>query len=184
MRLRGAAQCGRVPPLLFGAWLSLVEHLVRDQGVAGSNPVAPTIFQERPFGEKIVRLAFHLQALARTTENGTVQTGRGGDGTSKLYRCSKVVCARTGSDIRWTGNRRINEHDCGRNRQSRVFPIHREPPTPSDRQVRLRPPRSAHRSWPERRWPPQHGPLVSVKKGMVLNDVVQVGSRHLEDVRV
>ena len=26
-----------------GEWLSLVEHLVRDQGVAGSNPVSPTI---------------------------------------------------------------------------------------------------------------------------------------------
>src|SRR5437899_2503676 len=26
-----------------GAWLSLVEHLVRDQGVGGSNPLAPTI---------------------------------------------------------------------------------------------------------------------------------------------
>src|SRR5207253_1583033 len=26
----------------FGEWLSLVEHLVRDQGVAGSNPVSPT----------------------------------------------------------------------------------------------------------------------------------------------
>ena len=25
-----------------GAWLSLVERLVRDQEVAGSNPVAPT----------------------------------------------------------------------------------------------------------------------------------------------
>ena len=28
---------------LVGAWLSLVEHLVRDQGVGGSNPLAPTI---------------------------------------------------------------------------------------------------------------------------------------------
>ena len=27
----------------FGTWLSLVEHLVWDQGVAGSNPVVPTI---------------------------------------------------------------------------------------------------------------------------------------------
>ena len=27
---------------MFGAWLSLVEHLVRDQGVGGSNPLAPT----------------------------------------------------------------------------------------------------------------------------------------------
>ena len=26
-----------------GAWLSLVEHLAWDQGVAGSNPAAPTI---------------------------------------------------------------------------------------------------------------------------------------------
>jgi hypothetical protein len=26
----------------FGAWLSLVEHLLGVQGVAGSNPVAPT----------------------------------------------------------------------------------------------------------------------------------------------
>ena len=27
-----------------GAWLSLVEHLAWDQGVAGSNPAAPTIY--------------------------------------------------------------------------------------------------------------------------------------------
>jgi hypothetical protein len=27
-----------------GEWLSLVEHLVRDQGVGGSNPLSPTIF--------------------------------------------------------------------------------------------------------------------------------------------
>ena len=29
----------------FGEWLSLVEHLVRDQGVGGSNPLSPTIFR-------------------------------------------------------------------------------------------------------------------------------------------
>ena len=29
--------------LKFGEWLSLVEHLVRDQGVGGSNPLSPTI---------------------------------------------------------------------------------------------------------------------------------------------
>ena len=28
----------------IGTWLSLVEHCVRDAGVAGSNPVVPTIF--------------------------------------------------------------------------------------------------------------------------------------------
>lgn len=43
--------------LSIGKWLSLVEHSVRDAGVAGSNPVFPTIsptqrpvlFQNRPF---------------------------------------------------------------------------------------------------------------------------------------
>ncbi len=33
-----------------GEWLSLVEHLVRDQGVGGSNPLSPTnYFQFRFF---------------------------------------------------------------------------------------------------------------------------------------
>ena len=31
------------PSNKFGEWLSLVEHLVRDQGVGGSNPLSPTI---------------------------------------------------------------------------------------------------------------------------------------------
>ena len=29
-----------------GEWLSLVEHLVRDQGVGGSNPLSPTIYSQ------------------------------------------------------------------------------------------------------------------------------------------
>ena len=35
-----------VPPgvVCVGEWLSLVEHLVRDQGVGGSNPLSPTIY--------------------------------------------------------------------------------------------------------------------------------------------
>ena len=28
--------------IIVGEWLSLVEHLVRDQGVGGSNPLSPT----------------------------------------------------------------------------------------------------------------------------------------------
>jgi hypothetical protein len=32
-------------PRIVGVWLSLVEHLVRDEGVVGSNPITPTIFQ-------------------------------------------------------------------------------------------------------------------------------------------
>ena len=31
----------RIIRFVVGAWLSLVEHLVRDQGVGGSNPLAP-----------------------------------------------------------------------------------------------------------------------------------------------
>ena len=31
----------------FGEWLSLVEHLVRDQGVGGSNPLAPTTLNQQ-----------------------------------------------------------------------------------------------------------------------------------------
>jgi hypothetical protein len=33
-------------PTHVGEWLSLVEHLVRDQGVGGSNPLSPTIFSQ------------------------------------------------------------------------------------------------------------------------------------------
>ena len=46
-RLAGA-ECGLYkPPAALtlanvGVWLSLVEHLVRDEGVAGSNPATPT----------------------------------------------------------------------------------------------------------------------------------------------
>ena len=32
---------------LVGEWLSLVEHLVRDQGVGGSNPLSPTISNQQ-----------------------------------------------------------------------------------------------------------------------------------------
>jgi hypothetical protein len=32
---------------VFGAWLSLVERLVRDQEAGGSNPLAPTIYPSR-----------------------------------------------------------------------------------------------------------------------------------------
>ena len=37
--------CSRMRGLTsVGEWLSLVEHLVRDQGVGGSNPLSPTNF--------------------------------------------------------------------------------------------------------------------------------------------
>jgi hypothetical protein len=44
----GLLKCCRMYGLTtVGEWLSLVEHLVRDQGVGGSNPLSPTIsFQQ------------------------------------------------------------------------------------------------------------------------------------------
>ena len=41
----------------YGLWLSLVERCVRDAEVAGSNPVSPTVFCCRPFGEFVKRLS-------------------------------------------------------------------------------------------------------------------------------
>ena len=32
---------------MFGEWLSLVEHLLREQGVGGSNPLSPTIQNQK-----------------------------------------------------------------------------------------------------------------------------------------
>jgi hypothetical protein len=48
---------------LVGAWLSLVEHLVRDQGVGGSNPLAPTTTNKR-LTRNILRGAQHTQVLS------------------------------------------------------------------------------------------------------------------------
>jgi hypothetical protein len=47
-RIRGGKRTRQRPLIrsvkpMFGEWLSLVEHLVRDQGVGGSNPLSPTI---------------------------------------------------------------------------------------------------------------------------------------------
>ena len=45
---RNSSACTRRgPSVKVGEWLSLVEHLVRDQGVGGSNPLSPTIIFNR-----------------------------------------------------------------------------------------------------------------------------------------
>jgi hypothetical protein len=49
----------KFPCSLVGEWLSLVEHLVRDQGVGGSNPLSPTILtavQPGDMGYRMYRL--------------------------------------------------------------------------------------------------------------------------------
>ena len=78
---------------MFGEWLSLVEHLVRDQGVGGSNPLSPTnkinSLQTLYLGQKIrcrrfcsgdFLLVFSSVAFARNSsapsENSLIETPR------------------------------------------------------------------------------------------------------------
>ena len=58
-------------PAQVGEWLSLVEHLVRDQGVGGSNPLSPTNsfkqlerFQHPQFWVQWVQLAISVPQWA------------------------------------------------------------------------------------------------------------------------
>jgi hypothetical protein len=51
----------RIAARLVGEWLSLVEHLVRDQGVGGSNPLSPTNYL------KGINAVTSLTALATPT---------------------------------------------------------------------------------------------------------------------
>ena len=46
---------------LVGEWLSLVEHLVRDQGVGGSNPLSPT----NPFQSLRILACLETEPLVR-----------------------------------------------------------------------------------------------------------------------
>ena len=52
---------------MFGAWLSLVERLVRDQEAGGSNPLAPTKYPSR-FQKHVAE----LRDLAQSIQIGTV----------------------------------------------------------------------------------------------------------------
>ena len=56
-------------PHYVGMWLSLVEHLVRDQGVAGSNPVIPTMIS-RGYGFP-VRSLFFISRCGRAEGGAT-----------------------------------------------------------------------------------------------------------------
>src|SRR5271169_5693980 len=54
-------------PALVGEWLSLVEHLVRDQGVGGSNPLSPTnSFRAETFKTETLFCARFCHALERS----------------------------------------------------------------------------------------------------------------------
>ncbi|SRR6266567_1749050 len=64
-------------PAQVGEWLSLVEHLVRDQGVGGSNPLSPTISNQQLPKSPGVRglpkgLTFALPALVAPKTRATL----------------------------------------------------------------------------------------------------------------
>jgi hypothetical protein len=53
-----------VARVTVGEWLSLVEHLVRDQGVGGSNPLSPTKFFKQL--ERVQHSEFWVQRVQQT----------------------------------------------------------------------------------------------------------------------
>ena len=50
-------QMGKLTPSRSGCGSAWLERLVRDQEVAGSNPVTPTILVFEPFGQMVKRLS-------------------------------------------------------------------------------------------------------------------------------
>ncbi len=72
-----------------GEWLSLVEHLVRDQGVGGSNPLSPTNLSLARSIAYAAFLVFVLAAFFGTF--GTIETEFG---NSKPIPYSAAFCFR------------------------------------------------------------------------------------------
>ena len=77
----------------IGEWLSLVEHLVRDQGVAGSNPVSPTwkgaesvtnSDGPRPSFCRLQKLAVALQSFRRLMTSDDSRKRQRGAGLGAL----------------------------------------------------------------------------------------------------
>jgi hypothetical protein len=58
-----------------GEWLSLVEHLVRDQGVGGSNPLSPTIKSRNfnSFAKTLIPAIPELGSIWVQQENSRIQ---------------------------------------------------------------------------------------------------------------
>ena len=70
-----------------GAWLSLAEHLVRDQGVAGSNPAAPT----RPVPQTVPADGFRPDGFPQTgSADGFRQTGFGPEAATASGRFGRI----------------------------------------------------------------------------------------------
>src|SRR5215469_16507323 len=63
---RRIVRCSKIEePTVVGEWLSLVEHLVRDQGVGGSNPLSPTILSHNLRNDRFRLRATLCRCLCR-----------------------------------------------------------------------------------------------------------------------
>ena|ERR1039458_4602443 len=82
---------------MFGEWLSLVEHLVRDQGVGGSNPLSPTIFSitYRLSPKPLHSVSTLCQHFSRVPFGGPGATG-GGRHTLRCTSGSRKLIAISG----------------------------------------------------------------------------------------
>ena len=72
-----------------GEWLSLVEHLVRDQGVGGSNPLSPTNLSLASSTSYAAFADFDFNCFFGTF--GTIESA---DGNSKPMPYSSAFCFR------------------------------------------------------------------------------------------
>jgi hypothetical protein len=67
------------PVWYVGEWLSLVEHLVRDQGVGGSNPLSPTTVSQLLTTWRTVRIEPLVRLLWVPQTKCRIQQGFSGD---------------------------------------------------------------------------------------------------------
>jgi hypothetical protein len=101
----GPSNCVRCGNAKFGEWLSLVEHLVRDQGVGGSNPLSPTnIFNSLHFdraGSNTLGFLRRVPTLCHFRRQGGLFSG-----VTHLRLSSSSGAAKTASTILLTASTR------------------------------------------------------------------------------
>ena len=98
----------------FGAWLSLVERLVRDQEVGGSNPLAPTIYPagiflsiERPKASSFRSFCFFTMPTDHPPHGGF---------RTRMFPPAQVTTALVDSVVGRVGRYAVVEHHKGLSR--------------------------------------------------------------------